>query len=166
MHVLDAIRAKRAVREFTEQPLPEQAIAAILDAGRRAQSGANQQPWHFIAIRDRDTLRTLSQLGAYAGHLAGAALGVVLVTPADPNGWNMFDIGQAAAFMQLAASEQGVGSCIAAIFEPEQARELLGVGADLEVQVAISFGYPAAAASPPRYGGRRPLGEVVHWERW
>ena len=170
MHVADAIRTKRAIREFADQALPDQVTTAILDAGRRSQSGANQQPWHFIAIRDRDRLIALAQLGDYAEHLAGAALGIVIVTPpADSGGWNMFDAGQAASYMQLAGWELGVGSCIAAIFEPEQARELLGVPADLEVHIAISFGYPAASVSQPRAPsptGRRPFDQVVHWDRW
>jgi nitroreductase len=170
LNVSEAIRTKRAIREFADQALPDQVVTAILDAGRRSQSSKNTQPWHFIAIRDRDTLRALSQLGAYAGHLAGAPLGVVIVTPPlDPGGWIMFDAGQAAAYMQLAAWGLGVGSCIASIYEPQRARELLGVPAGMELHVAISFGYPAASASQPRRarpGGRRPLDEVVHWDRW
>src|SRR4051812_14003770 len=114
MTVEEAIRTKRAVRKFSDQPLPEQAVLAILDAGRRAQSSKNTQPWQFIAIQDRDTLTQLSTCGQYAGHLAGAALGVALVS-STPSG---FDIGQAAANMQLAAWELGIGSCIASMWEP------------------------------------------------
>jgi nitroreductase len=169
MRITEGIRTKRSVREFTDQLLSDETVTAILDAGRRAQSGANTQPWHFIAIRDRDTLQALSQLGAWAGHLAKAALGVVIVTLPDNKGWNKFDAGQAAAYMQLAGWELGVGSCIAGIFEPAQAHALLGIPADLEVDIAISFGYPTAAAlqpRPPRPNGRRPLHDVVHWDRW
>src|SRR5256884_7966632 len=72
MTVSELIRTKRAVRQFTDEPLPEEAIRSILHAGRRAQSSKNTQPWHFIAIRDRETLRQLAECGAYAGHLAGA----------------------------------------------------------------------------------------------
>src|SRR6478736_1332808 len=90
MTVEEAIRTKRAVRTFTDQPLPDDAIRAILDAGRRAQSSKNTQPWHFIAVRDRDTLQQLSTCGQFAGHMAGAALGVALVSPI-PTG---FDMGQ------------------------------------------------------------------------
>src|SRR5215467_16320439 len=101
MTVSELIRTKRAVRQFTDEPLSEEAIRSILNAGRRAQSSKNSQPWHFIAIRDRATLRQLSQCGVYAGHLAGAALGVALVSSTAEG----FDLGQAAAYMQLAAWE-------------------------------------------------------------
>ena len=75
MDVLEAIASKRAVRHFTDQPITDEDLRAILDAGRRAQSSRILQPWTFIAIRDRQTLRRLSECGAYAGHLAGAAAG-------------------------------------------------------------------------------------------
>ena len=96
MNVSDAIRLKRAVRKFTDQPLSEETILAILNAGRRAQSSKNTQPWHFIAITDKAILKDLSECGEWAGHLAGAALGVAIVHP-DPNEkfQVLFDIGQA-----------------------------------------------------------------------
>ncbi len=164
MDVSEAIRTQRAVRRFTEQPLPEEAIRAILNAGRRAQSSKNTQPWQFVAIRDKNTLKQLAECGAYAGHLAGAACGVALISP-NPTG---FDLGQAAACMQLAAWELGIGSCIASIYEPERAKALLGVPAGLHFDIALSFGYPDPSQQPaaPRPGGRKPLEEVVHWERW
>lgn len=170
MHVSESIRKERAVRQFQERPLPDEAVRAILNAGRRAQSSKNTQPWHFVAIRGKATLKALSELGDYAGHLAGAALGVVILTPDPSQRFSLlFDAGQAAAYMQLAAWELGVGSCLAAIYHPEQARQLLGFPAELHAHVALSFGYPLqeeSLSNPPRKGGRKPLEEVVHWERW
>lgn len=165
MTVEEAIRTLRAVRQFTDQPLSEDDVTAILNAGRRAQSSKNSQPWQFVAVRERATLQQLATTGTYAGHLAGAALGVVL-TAGEPGG---YDLGQATSYMMLAAWERGIGSCIATIYEPDQARAILGIPADQDVHWALSFGYPAqeqATATPPRKGGRRPLAELVHWERW
>jgi nitroreductase len=165
-----AIRLKRAVRQFQDRPLPDQAIRAILNAGRRAQSSKNTQPWHFIAVTDRATLEALSETGTYAGHLAGAALGVAVLTPDPASRFSvMFDAGQAAAYMQLAAWELGIGSCLASIYEPEKARQILGFPEDWHLRIALSFGHPldeSALTRPPRVGGRRPPGEVVHWNRW
>jgi nitroreductase len=165
MEVEEAIRTLRAVRQFTDQPLPDAAVLAILNAGRRAQSSKNTQPWQFIAVRDRATLQQLAACGPYAGHLAGAALGVVLVGGGEKE---TYDLGQATAWMMLAAWEAGIGSCIATVYEPDKARAILGVPADYRIEHAISFGYPAdpAALAPPRQGGRRPLESVVRWERW
>jgi len=170
MHVAEAIRTKRAVRQFQAKPLPEDTMLAILNAGRRAQSSKNTQPWHFIAIQDRETLQALSATGTWAGHLAGAALGVALLTPDPTQRFSiMFDAGQAAAYMQLAAWELGIGSCLASIYEPEQAREVLGFPEDWHLRIALSFGYPLEdelLSHPPRKGGRRSLDEVIHWDKW
>jgi nitroreductase len=170
MNVSEAIKTKRAVRQFQDRPLPEEDILAILNAGRRAQSSKNTQPWHFIAIRDPETLAALSRLGTYAGHLSGAALGVGILHPEPGEKFQiMFDIGQVAAYMQLAAWELGIGSCIASIYQPEEARQLLGFPVDLHLRIALSFGYPldeTRVAAPPRRGGRRALDEIVHWEKW
>ena len=170
MNVSEAIRTKRAVREFAAQPLPEESVRAILNAGRRSQSSKNTQPWQFIAVQERDTLLAFSRLGAYGGHLAGAALGVAILTPnPDEKFQTLFDAGQAAAYMQLAAWEMGIGSCIASIYEPDKARELLGFPDEWQVRIALSFGYPLdpeRLTHANKKGGRKPLEEVVHWERW
>jgi len=170
MNVYEAIRYKRAVRDFKGDPLTEQEVYTILNAGRRSQSSKNSQPWEFIAIQDRATLKELSECGSWAGHLAGAAMGVAILTSNPQEKFQtMFDVGQTAAFMQLAAWELGIGSCMASIYEPDRARQLLGFPEDLHLRIAISFGYPAdkdVLTSLPRHGGRRPYNEVVHWEKW
>ena len=170
MDVLQVIKQKRAVRQFRPEPLPQEAVLAILNAGRRAQSSKNGQPWRFIAIQDKVILKSLSECGVYAGHLAGAALGVAILTP-DPGRefQTLFDAGQCAAYMQLAAWELGIGSCLASIYEPEKARQLLGFPAELELHIALSFGYPldeSVLSAPPRIGGRQPLGDLIHWDKW
>src|ERR1700687_801839 len=170
MNVLEAIRTKRATRQFTGQTVPDEMIRTVVDAGRRAQSSKNTQPWHFIVVRDRESLKALAEVGPYAGHLAGAAFGVALASPNPAERWSIgFDLGQAAAYMQLAAWELGVGSCIGSMWEPDKAKAILGVPQDLHFDVAISFGYPLHSGeqpSAPKPNGRKPLDQVVCWERW
>jgi nitroreductase len=170
MDVSEAIRMKRAVRQFKDQPLSDEEVHAILKAGRRAQSSKNTQPWQFIAIRDKSILKSLSECGTYAGHLAGAALGVAILTPDPGQRFSiMLDAGQAAAYMQLAAWEMKIGSCLATIYDLQAARQLLGYPEQYHLYIAISFGYPVDEAyltTPPQKGGRRPMDELIHWERW
>lgn len=170
MKVSEAIRTKRAVRKFREEALPEDIVKAILNAGRRSQSSKNQQGWQFIAIQDKAILKSLSECGQWATHLAGAALGVAILTPEPTEKFQtMFDAGQAAAFMQLAAWELGVGSVPASIYEHEKAREILGFPSEWHLRIALSFGYPVEEeklSAAPKKGGRRSLEDVVHWERW
>lgn len=74
MDVMEAIRTKRAVRQFTDQPVPDTGVRQILDAGRHAQSSKNEQPWQFVVVRDREILEKLAGCGYFAGHLAGGRL--------------------------------------------------------------------------------------------
>ena len=163
--VLEAIKSRRAVRLFKPEPVDIDTMQAILDAGRRAQSSKNTQPWQFIVVRDRATLEALSKTGPFAQHLAGAAFGVVLV---DTRGgdWGPFDLGQAASQMQLAAWDLGVGSCLANLYEADQAKSILGIPSELHVFAALSFGYPSEKHVPAKLGGRKPISDVVHWEKW
>lgn len=170
MQVSEAIRMKRAVRKFKAEPLTDDVVRAILNAGRRSQSSKNTQAWQFIAIQDRSILKELSTCGEWAGHLAGAALGVAILTPNPEGNFQvMFDAGQAAAFMQLAAWELGVGSVPASIYEPEKARGILDFPAEWHLRIALSFGYPleeTKLSAPPKKGGRVAIEDVVHWDRW
>ena len=152
MNTLDAIRTKRSVRQFKDEPVPEETIRKILDAGRHAQSSKNEQPWTFLLVQDRERLQALSECGRYAGHIAGAAFAVVLV---DHSHWS-FDIGQAAAYLQLAAWDLGVSSCLAYFGFTDRLKELLGIPAEAEAEIGISFGYAAEGPRPGRRAGRKP----------
>jgi nitroreductase len=160
----------RVVRQFSSEPLPEGAQRFILDAGRRSGSAKNTQPWAFIAITDRSVLEKLSHAGTFASHLAGAAFGVAILTIDPASRWSvLFDAGQAAAHMQLAAWSLGIGACPATIYEPDDARRILGFPDEYHLNVILSFGYPADPTTltrPLRPGGRRRFDETVHVNRW
>jgi nitroreductase len=164
MDVDEAIRTQRSVRTFTDAPISDEDLRAILNAGRRAQSSRNSQPWTFVVVRDRETLRALAECGRYSDHLASAALVVALVAPKPAD----FDLGQAAAMLQLAAHARGIGSCIGSMWEQDRAKAILGIPRDHRFEQAISFGWPAGddVDRPPKRGGRRSLDEVVRRERW
>jgi nitroreductase len=162
MTVTDAVRAKRAVRAYSAERVPEEQIRAVLNAGRRAQSSKNSQPWTFVVVTEREQLQRLSTAGTYAGHMATSAFTVVLVAP---EGYE-FDLGQAAAYMQLAAVEHGIGSCVTTLHNSDAAHAILGVPPELTCRMTITFGYPAESPAPLKAGGRRPLEEVVRYERY
>ena len=170
MNVIDAIRTKRAVRTYRDEPLTDEVVHAILHAGRRAQSAKNDQPWHFLVIRERATLKALAGTSPNLAYIAGATLCVALITPLPSEKQTiLFDAGQAAACMQLAAWELGVVSCLGTVYELEKARALLGFPRDRHLHLVVAFGYPLSEDAEPRAGrkgGRRHMEDVVRWERW
>lgn len=170
MEVHQAIKLKRAVREFSAREIDKQALVEIVNAGRRAQSAKNTQPWHFVIIQDRPTLEQLSTLGRFAKQLAGAAAAIAILTPDPAQRWSvMFDAGQAAAYMQLYAWELGIGTCPVTIYDLEDARQLLEFPADWHLRVMLSLGYPAdpgELTASPHPGGRKALDEVISYDRW
>jgi nitroreductase len=147
---------------FTGESVPEEVILQVLDAGRHSQSSKNEQPWTFLLVQDKQTLRDLSECGAYAGHVAGADFAVVLV---DHSNWS-FDIGQAAAYLQLAAWDLGLSSCIAYLGEQDRLKDMLGIPAEAIVEIGISFGYAAEEPRRPRKSGRKALEEILKREHW
>jgi nitroreductase len=167
-----AIDTTRAIRKFADRPLDPEHLSRILNAGRRSGSSKNEQNWDFVVCTDRAHLQELAGVGEYAGHLAGAAAGIALVTP-DPQTAEaplsvMWDLGRAAQNMTLAAWELGIGSVPATVYRQDLVHELLGLPADRWCEFILSFGYPAdpAALTWAKRQGRKPFDEIVHLERW
>ncbi len=169
----EAIDSIRVVREFAERPLEPTALQRILDAGRRAGSSKNLQRWAFVVCRERAHLAELATVGPWAGHLAGAAVAIALVSP-DPRAAGAplsipWDLGRAAQNMVLAAWELGIGSVPATVYDHVRANALLALPDGMHCEFILSFGYPADPTvldAPKRAGGRRALSEIVHEERW
>jgi nitroreductase len=165
--VAELIRTQRAVREYTGQEVPDELIRIIVNAGRRAQSSKNAQPWSFVVVRDRDQLRRLAEGGKFAAHVPESAFTVALVS-AMTGGADGFDLGQAAAYLMVTAWDYGIGSCVTWMHFPEKSGEALNLPEDLKCHVVVAFGYPAPRDEPlpARKDGRKPFDEVVRWERW
>lgn len=172
METLDAIAGLRAIRRYTLDPIEPALLRRITDAGRHAGSSKNLQRWAFITVTERAALERLATVGPWAGHLAGAAAAVALVTPTmqpgDPLSI-MFDIGRAAQNIVLAAWTLGIGSCPVTVYEQPLIREILGLPDEQHCEFLIGMGHPARPGDltrPPRAGGRLGLDDVLHDERW
>jgi nitroreductase len=171
METWDAITARRNVREFDDRPLASADLDRILEAGRRAPSSRNWQPWDFIVVTDREQLGELAKVWRGAGHVARSAATIALILPLtdDPGQRDraQYDLGQATMAMLLAAADLGIGSGHAAVADQDQARSVLGFPDDRYAAYLIDLGYPAERElTPIRNPDRRPFGEVVHRGRW
>ncbi len=173
MDAWNAIDSVRVVREFADRPVPQEHVLRIVHAGRRAGSSKNLQRWAYVVVRDRERLQRLSRGGPFAGHVAGAAVAIALVTP-DPRAPGaplsvIWDLGRAAQNMVLAAWDLGIGSCPATVYEHDLVAKELKIPSDHHCEYVLSFGYPAdqsVLVAPKKPGGRVTLPDVMHEETW
>ena len=163
MDVFDGIRTLLAVRKYQDRPVPEPIVARIVEAARLTGSAMNAQPWHFIVVQDRDTLRKLGRLARSGPYVAEAPLAVVVVT--DKSRYAVSDASRAIQSMMLAAWADGVGSNWVGFGGMEEVNALLNVPAALDVVAIVPFGYPARAIGRGKKQ-RKALQEIAHRERY
>jgi nitroreductase len=171
MDTWDALRARRNVRAYRQEAIPDEHLERILEAARRAPSSMNQQGWDFVVVTDRDDLRELSRAWRYAAHVGTSATTIVLVIPAssdrDERDTLWYDLGQATMSIMIAAADLGIGSGHASIGDPSLVRELLGLPADREAAMLVALGHPAdGRLAPITRPDRRAFNDVVHVDRW
>ena len=171
MEAWDAIRARRNVRQYQPKPVSDEDMNRIAEAGWRAPSAKNRQPWDFVIVTDQTQLQELSTVWRGAGHIASAAAAIVLVVPLPPDDRRLvtdtYDIGQATMAMMIAATDLGIGTAHSSVGDLEMARAILGVPDDHLVAFMLGIGYPAdRPLTPIRKPNRRPFSEVVHHGRW
>ena len=171
METWDAIRARRNVRTYTDEPIERRHLEQILEAGRRSPSSSNKQRWDFVVVTDRERLQELSGVWRGAGHVAVSAATIALVAPVPADeaetGSIQYDLGQTTVAMLIAAADLGIGSGHALVRDRDLAREILGVPEDRMVAWLIALGHPAdRPLTPIEVPDRRPFSDVVHWERY
>ncbi len=179
--MIEAIAARRSVRKYRTQAVPDELIHSLLESARMAPSGHNTQPWHFIVIREQERKE---QLVAACGNQpwmlsapvfiacvadlrarvpADVSLTVDEQSPAKELKLVLRDTAIAVEHLVLEAVAQGLGTCWVAQFTQEQIRPLLGVPNDRYVLSIITLGYPAETPVVKR---RKNLAEIVHYEHW
>ena len=157
------IMGLRAIRDYESEPLSNEDLGAILEAGRWTGSSKNRQSWTFVAITDPDRIQALAEFGDFTQPVRDSVATIVLVKEADGN---QFDIGRAAQNMMLAAKAIGVASCPITLHRTQGANEFIGVPEGAEAKYAIALGYPTADAKPRRFGGRKTAAQVVKLDQY
>ncbi len=153
----------RALRSYKAEPLSNDDLGAILEAGRWTGSSKNRQSWTFVAVTDRERLEGLAAHGDFTQPVRDSVATIVLVQ--EPGG-NMFDIGRAAQNMMLAAKAIGVASCPITLHRHSDAAAFMEAPQGAIVRYAIALGYPAEDARPARFGGRKNADAVIRLDRY
>jgi nitroreductase len=157
------VRTRREVRDYLDKPIPDESLQVILEAGRLAPSSKNSQPWHFIVVRDRETLKKLSELTPTGAHISRAPLAIAVLM--DAAKLPEIDGARAVQNMVLAAWELGIGSCWVTNFYEDGVKDLLGAPQPMKLVTVMPFGYPTELKTK-RKKVRKSLDEIVHYERF
>jgi nitroreductase len=166
------LRGLRQVREYTPEPVPDDAVQDMLEVGRWSGSASNKQPIELVVVRDDAVKRQIAEGGVRSA--AGAALGFVLVTTDDPERRELeaLDEGRMAERLMLAAAAHGLGAGLGTLKGegPNTIRQALGVPAGRRVWVVVTVGRTDVEARRARTGGaaagRKPMADFVHWDRY
>jgi len=166
----DQVLGLRVVRAYTDQAIPEQEMAAILEAARWTGSSKNVQGWEFVVV-EGDQLSVLATAGSFTDPIRNSTAAIALVQTPDGN---PFDIGRAAQNVMLAAAARGIGSCPITLHDDDRSAEVLGLPTGFSCRYAISLGYPSEEGESRlrearRAGGmrgRKAIAELTHYQRY
>ena len=169
--LLPAIENYRTVRNFSDEQVDENIINSILEAGRRAPSAKNRQPWRFVLITDDETKQRLESAAYGQEHVGSApfivAIGTTNVDYRMPNGQLSYpvDLSFAGSFMIVQAASQSLGSCVITTYDELEVKEILTVPYSMRIVMMIAFGYPAdnEIKSMP---DRKDLGSISSRKHW
>jgi nitroreductase len=165
LEVFEAIKGRRSIRKYKKDPVPEDFVTRILDAGRWAPSASNRQPWSFIVLKNIDIRKKVAEATTYGRFLADAPLGVAVVI--NPQGSNhpVEDGSIATQNMLLAAHALGLGTCWIGCYNStyeERVKEILEIPKNRRVLSIISIGYPAQSPTSTR----RELSEIISTDKY
>ena len=154
MDLMQAIRARRSIRNFLDRSVEEEKLLAVLEAGRLAPSARNMQDWRFIVVRDAATRQRLAEaardqqfVGQAPVVIAACGTSDLVMTCGQPA--YAIDVAIALDHMTLAAASLDLGTCWIGAFYEDKVKEILGVPQEIRVVALLPLGYPAEAARPP-----------------
>ena len=163
MDVFETVRTVLAVRMFQSKPIPAEVVRRIVESGWLTGSSINRQPWHFIVVKKRDTLKELAALARSGPYIVQAPLAIVVAMEKSP--YAVSDASRAIQSMILTAWAEGVGSNWVGFNNLAQVKPLLGIPDEVDVIAILPFGYPVKKLGKGRKN-RKPLGQVAHRERF
>ncbi len=162
------LKARRSIRRYRPDPVPEEMLEQILEAGRCAPSASNRQPWSFVVVRDPQVLQQVAQNAAYYfirwAHVEEAPLLIALCGNVKNRVYRKFlheDIGLAGGQMMLQARALGLGTCWLGGLDRNAIADTLCLPAEIEVVGLLTVGFPAEDPPPT---GRKPLEAIVHYD--
>jgi nitroreductase len=169
MDAIKAIMTRRSIRSYTGKKVSEEQIRTILEAAMAAPSAVNEQPWHFIVIKEKEVLSRISEVSPYAKMAKDASVAVVVCADLSlekSKGRAVQDCCISAENILLAAHALGLGAVWTALYPDEErvenAKKLFDIPKNVIPLCIIPIGYPAEEKNPEN----RFKKERVHSEKW
>jgi nitroreductase len=169
---LRPIRRVSQIRQYKDEPVPEDVVRQLLELARWTGSSANSQPWHFIVVRDRDSLRKIAGLRPNINWAASAPVGIAIVLAGANPVNEAYDEGRVTERLLTGATMLGYGGGVAWFGEAahqEQAKRILAIPETRTARQIVMIGRPKSTADPRPTGpprGRKPLAELVSFDRF
>ena len=136
----EAIISKRDLRVYTDDPISDEVMQRILQAGRMAGSAKNEEANRLILVTDTDAMHRIAEAGDFASWIHTSAALIGFASPATQ--LRLFDVGRQAQNMMIAAHADGIGSCPVTLHHPDKARASVGLPDDWEMPMIITLGHP------------------------
>lgn len=165
------LKKVRQARQYSDQPVSDEQIRELLDVARWTGSSRNTQPWHFIAITDKETLKAISQLRDPINWVADAPLAIAIVLDGKSDISEAYDEGRVTERLLIAAHAMGLGGGVAWFGDANQqaeAKRILGIPEERTARSVVVIGHPTSIVDPRPgrvQGGRKPLDEVASYNR-
>lgn len=168
---VETVRTVRQIRLYAPDPVPDDVVKKLLRVARWTGSSKNTQPWHFVVITDRELLRELSQLRSNINWLANVPLAIAVVLDGTAPLSEAYDEGRVAERVLVAASALGYGGGVGFWGDAAQqaeAKRMLGIPGERTARSFITIGKAISREDPRglRKGGRKPMEEIVSYDRW
>lgn len=169
--MIEQLRTVRRIRQYAPDAVPDDVVRQLLEIARWTGSSKNTQPWQFIVVRGPEALRRISALRPNINWLAGAPLAIAIVLDGAGSS-QAYDEGRLTERLLIAAHLLGYGGGIAWFGDERQqaeAKDVLGIPAERTARSMVAIGRPISIKDPrpgAAAGGRKPLSEIVHDERW
>jgi nitroreductase len=162
--VFETVRTVLAVREFDDKPIPDDLLRRIVEAGHLTASSMNLQPWHFVAVTSRESLRELGAMIGTGRYVASAGAAVVVAYERDSE-YGVSDASRAIQSMILVAWAEGVGSNWTGFGGLDAVAAKVGIPDTYEVLAVVPFGYPKRKLGKGKKK-RKPLADIASAERF
>jgi nitroreductase len=172
MKELRPIRRVSQIRQYAPDTVPDDVVAELLELARWTGSSRNSQPWHFVVVRDKESLRKISALRPNINWAASAPLGIAIVLDGASPMSESYDEGRVTERLLTGATLLGYGGGVAWFGEAEhqaEAKRVLGIPEGLIARQIVMIGRAVSKEDPRPYGparGRKPVSELVSFERF